>query len=157
MGLKYGAMKRHGKANWVIIASLVSVLVLVAVLVSASKGPGGAATEFMTGLSYADAAKLARVSAIGQDDEATRRAKWQQTLARGKHYLFVWKMLETVNTGKDRAVAKVLIVRNATLPNAFDEKVEIPLVKKDEGWKVDVAGINREIFPALPTLRPLNP
>ncbi len=47
-------------------------------------------------------------------------------------------------------MVRMMVIRNAERDGAYEEKFELPLVKKDGKWKVEVLGLDRRLYPGLP-------
>ncbi len=56
---------------------------------------------------------------------------------------------ERIVDSNDAAVS-LSVWRNYFSGISYDEKFELPMIKQEGKWLVDVRGINREMFPALP-------
>lgn len=79
-----------------------------------------------------------------------KRAEWKKTLDRAKYYTYVWNVKRSVKTTDTEATITLGFWRNATKGGSYEEKYELPLRKVDGKWLVDVRGISRSMFPALP-------
>jgi hypothetical protein len=143
-------MIRFGRANFVVIAATLSFIAVFALLLTAGRSPMSAAREFMRALALHDAATLAKLSIIGDDDEATRRKKWEKTLDRGKHYIFTYKLDSVKEIDANKALVRVMLAGNANQAGSVDEKFELTMVKVDGDWKVVVPELSRRLFPSLP-------
>ena len=149
--LNYRLMKRSGRVSPLVIIGIICILLIVPLFVVAKKDPGAAAADFLTALGQGDVDKLAQLSVIGGADEAKRKEMWQTTMKRSRHYLFVWRITNVVKNTPDSAVATLDFRRNVQLRMGQDsEKFELPLIKKDGDWKVDVQSMDRAMFPGLP-------
>jgi hypothetical protein len=106
----------------------------------------------MEALGRGDVNKLADLGAIHGTTEEQRRALWQKTIERSKHYLFTWRITDAQELDPKTAAVRLQIRRDLQLRRGQDEmKYELPLTKDEKGdWKVDVGSMDRGIYPALP-------
>lgn len=143
-------MVRAGRISLVLLLSLCALLALGTVLFF-FKGESytQAASRFMDALARADTANLAKLSYIDGNDEATLKTKWDQTMKYSSHFKFTWSVKTSTETGADSAVVTLNFWRAPDL-GGYEEKFELPMLKKNGQWLVDVRGISRQMFPALP-------
>lgn len=146
-----GLSPRAGKANWLVLAGAVSIVVLVVLLMYRPASAKGTAEKFMYALAVGDAEQLTKLSVMEGVDEATLRKKWDYTVnVAGRYYRFVWTVKsEQIRSDKTAAV-DIDLVRNAVEPSAYPEKFPLTLVMRDGQWKVDVRSMPRTMFPGLP-------
>lgn len=143
-------MKRAGRASPLTVLGIVALLALIFLLVFSKQSPSAAAKDFMVALGKGNTAELAKLTVIGSDDLATRKKKWEKTVDRGKHYLFVYQVQDATETSDTEAAVDLIIWRNARSASTFDQRMELPMLKVDGEWKVDVGAVNRELYPSLP-------
>ena len=147
-----GRMKRAGKAHPVLIVGILSIVAFIAIIFGAG---GGTSTEtvvqFMSALGNGDVDTLTRLTyAPGKSDEQIRK-EWAYTVGTvGPHYRFTFQILITKQATPTFATVALHVFRDADTPNTFPEKFELPVILGDKGWKVDVAGVNRQMYPGLP-------
>lgn len=129
-------------------AAVVGVAILSFTLTGDSPGQGAA--RFMDALARGDVDAVTENSFIDGMDQETLRERWDYTLnVAAPHYRFAWRIINTSNQGPDTASVRLEYVRNLT-PGSFEEYFELPMVRRDNRWLVDVRGISREMFPSLP-------
>lgn len=144
-------MRRAGRVHWLVLATGVAVLVLAVLALLSAESPEGAAQKFMTALAKQDAQTLADRSYFrpardkGQVIEA-----WKKTLNRAEYFRFVWRFKGSTVLPNDRATVNMEFVRDAGTRWAYEENFSLDMVKEGGRWKVDVLGMSREMYPALP-------
>jgi uncharacterized membrane protein YvbJ len=131
---------------------LAIAVVLVAIFFFAGQGsPSSTAEDFMEALGHGDTAKLVDITYVRNGDkEALRKAYDFATHEAGKNYSFYWTIKDEHQADPNTASVQLSVRRNARRMSSFDENFEIPLVRQDGKWLVDVAGINTLMYPALP-------
>lgn len=144
-------MRRTGRAHWTVVA-LVGLAALAAVLLLVrTDSPQAAADRFLTALAKGDAKTLAEMSFFDPARDAARvEADWRKTLDRGEYFRFVWRQKATNLLPGDRATVAIQFVRDAGTRYAYEENFSLDLLRRDGRWKVDVLGLSREMYPALP-------
>lgn len=134
------------------------VVLMVAAILLAKETPQSAAVNFMDALARHDVKKLTELSLIGESDPAAAEAK-RQRLAKewdfsvneaGRHFPFTWRVTAANITTDRTATATIMITPDAVLPSAYEQKYDLPLEKEGGKWKVDVGGISKLMFPAMP-------
>ena len=143
-------MVRSGRISTVLLLVIVALAALVGVIFFfRGENYMQSATQFMDALSRGDTAKLSELSHIDGNDKAQIKEKWDKTFRFGKHFKFIWTVKSGRETGADSAVVTLTYWRSPDL-GGYDEKFEVPLIKKDGKWLVEVRGLSRQMFPALP-------
>ena len=144
-------MKRSGRFNPFIVVGLICVIVLVPLLLISKRGAGNYASDFMVALSTGNADQLAKLSIIGQHNYDERRQLWQESVNSAKYFTFTWRISDVTDVSADRAAVIVMMRRNLEMRMGEDEsRYELPMQKTDDGWKVVVDQMNREMYPFLP-------
>ncbi|MFN3728843.1 MAG: hypothetical protein ACK4XJ_03925 [Fimbriimonadaceae bacterium] len=142
-------MVRAGRANWLIIAGLACLVVIVGFLFIQPPSPSAAGHKFLKALADGDAKTLAQMSysADGESLDDLEK-KWNTTVTEyGPHYRWAARILREAKSSDDQATVVIEIERNAP---SYEEKMELPMVRTPEGWKVDYRGLNRGLYPGLP-------
>ena len=107
--------------------------------------------KFMSALAKHDVDTLTNMTYLNGRDKEEVRKKWDFAVNKaGKHYLFLWKITSSKNVDENNASVTLLMMRNARNVSSYEEKFDIPVVKENGEWKVDVSAISRDVFPALP-------
>lgn len=123
----------------------------MAVLVFFARDSAGAtAGNFMTALAKGDVPELVRLSHMPEVSNEDLKKKWEFTVDAGKYYRFTWKITAVEQLTETTGTAKMQVMRNATSGSSYEENFQLPLVKIDGEWKVDVSSMNRGLYPALP-------
>lgn len=144
------AMHRAGRVNLILIG-LAVVVVFVGILAFAGRsGPTPSANAFLTALVKGDVDKLTDLSYY-QGDRGKLKEQWDFAVHQaGKYYAFTWRVKDEKQSNDTNAAVQIDIVRNVRSGSSYPENSEIPMVKVDGAWKVDVRSLDRDIYPALP-------
>ncbi len=143
-------MKQAGRAHWLIVAGVASVVLVIGVFLFGKDSAGEAASGFMTALGSGNVDRLVELSYFDKSSKEDLRKQWDFAVHRaGPHYLFAWKLVNVSESDANNAAATLAVTRNLG-QEGFEEKFQLPLVRQDGEWKVDVRAINRTLYPALP-------
>jgi len=143
-------VKQAGKVHWLIVAGIVSVVLVVGLFLFARDSAAETASGFMKALGSGDVDTLVKLSYLDNTSADEMRKKWDFAVHRaGPHYLFAWQLDNVVQSDSENAAASMQVTRNID-QESFQEKFQLPLVKHDGKWLVDVRAINRKLYPALP-------
>ena len=143
-------MKRSGRTSIVVIIALALVAAVVVLFLMAGESPSGVASKFLTALAKGDSKTLAETSFIEGVSQDELQKKWEATHEVTKYWQFNYMIQDTTQQDANNAAVVMQWVKNATSQASYGEKYELPLAKRDGKWKVDVRGISREMYPALP-------
>jgi hypothetical protein len=146
-------MKRAGRISLVLAAVVVVAILAVIALVTLTRteSPETVAHDFMNALVMGDADTLAKLSYMDPDTPEQIRSKWDFTVHKaGPHYRFVWEPRGSVEPDSENAAVRIGVYRNVLRERELADPYELPLVKVNGHWKVDVRAINREMYPGLP-------
>ncbi len=128
-----------------VIACLVGLAAILAFSSTADTAES-ATIRFMDALARGDAKALTQVTFIEDETDAEIEKKWAESCNFNEHYRFKWTPKATNTLTEKTAVATVSLF--ALGQNEADYR--LPLVKKDNKWKVDIAVVDRNFFPSLP-------
>jgi Protein of unknown function (DUF2950) len=128
-----------------VIAGLVGLAAILAFSTTADTAES-ATVRFMDALARGDSKALAQVTFIEDETEAEIEKKWAESCDYNKYYRFKWVPKATNTLTEKTAVATISLF--ALGQNEADYR--LPLVKKDNKWKVDIAVVDRNFFPSLP-------
>lgn len=143
-------MKQAGKAHWLVIAGIASILVVVGLFLFAQDSAGDTAHRFMTALAKGDVETLTELSYYPEGSKEELKEKWDFAVNKaGKHFLFFGRIVNVSQSAPDTAAATMQITKNPQA-GGYEEKFQLPLVKEGGDWKVDVRTISRTMYPALP-------
>lgn len=133
------------------VLGLAGLLVIGGFLLFNQESPDSAGAKFMFALAKGDSAKLTDLSYISGASKEDIKKQWDYaTKVAAPHYLFAFRLNGSSQSSPDEASVKVMMFRNVGDPGSYEEKFELPMVRKEGRWLVDVAGINRGLYPALP-------
>jgi hypothetical protein len=137
-------------ATLIIILAFVAGLVVMA-LTTGGETPMAVGGKFMSALAAGDAAKLAALSHAEGVSQEELEEQWRYTMdVAAPHFKFTYAIKgESITTDRD-AIVWMMYAKDAGSSSAYEERFELPLVKTDEGWRVDVYSLNRDMFPGLP-------
>ena len=147
-------MKRAGKAHPIVIVGVLSILAYIALVFGAGGGTSTeAAVQFMGALGQGDVDTLTRLTYAPGKPEEKVRTEWEYTVDTvGPHYRFMFQLLTTKQATETFHTVAIHVFRDADNPSTYGEKFELPLIKSDKGWQVDIASVNRQMYPGLPRL-----
>jgi hypothetical protein len=144
-------MNRAGKAHWLTVAGIASVLVVAGLFMFGKDDAGETASAFMTALAKGDVDKLTQLSYYEGTSKEVLRKRWEFTVKRAApHFMFIWRISAVTHMDEDDAVATLQVIRNAETGQGFEEKFQLPLLKANDEWKVDIRAISRNMYPGLP-------
>jgi hypothetical protein len=141
-------MRTSGRVSLLLVAGIVSFVFVLALLFVPRESVTGVGNRFMTALAQGDVDTLTEMSYIGNAPPETVREEWRfATQEAGRHYRFIWRVTGATQASDNSASVRMQVVRDSV---GYEENYQLPLVKTEEGWKVDVRGISRSLYPALP-------
>ena len=143
-------MKRSGRASIVIVIAIALVAAVVVLFFMAGESPSGVAGRFLTALAKGDTQTVADLSYMEGKTPQQIKTEWDETYELSKYWRFTYEVQDSNEQDTDNATVPIQWVKKADSSGAYAEKYELPLVKRDGHWKVDVRGISREMYPALP-------
>jgi hypothetical protein len=68
----------------------------------------------------------------------------------GKDYSFRWSITGEMQTDDNDGTVRLQVERNFGSGASYPENFQLPMVKVNGQWKVEVNGISREMYPGLP-------
>lgn len=143
--------RRAARVNLIVLLSAIGALVVVVLLFFLPASPQTAGTAFMDALARQDSKKLADLSFVQGKEVAEVQKDWEALLnGPAKYYRFYWNHSQTVQSGADIAAVRFQVTRDVDSGMSYEEKFELPMVKKNGAWKVDVRRVDRRMFPFLP-------
>jgi hypothetical protein len=144
-------MKQSGRASFVTVLFVAAVLLVVALLAFSRESIATIGGRFMTALEAGDVDTLTKMSYLGNESQADMRRQWEFSVnTAGKYYLFSYRIVASRQMDASNASVTMQVLRESNKEGSYEEKFELPLVKVDNDWKVDVKGVSRELYPALP-------
>jgi hypothetical protein len=144
-------MRRSGRINVLAIFGVIAVVMVIIVLVFSKQSLSNAGGQFMDALVRGDVDKLTDMSVVGNETPAQIHKQWEfATQVAGRNYSFAWKIISELQTDDKNGSVSLEVERNFGTPAAYPEHYALPMVKVNDVWKVDVANVSRELYPALP-------
>lgn len=135
------------------VAGLLGLLVIGVVVFLSGESSQAAATRFMNALGKGDVSTLVSMSDMpGKSPEEIKRDWEYTTKVAGPHYIFTYKITSNLDANEQSTISMVrmMVTRNVDRDDSYEEKFELPMVKKDGKWKVEVLGLDRRLYPGLP-------
>lgn len=138
------------------ITHIIAILMVVAVFVLVgmslfSDSPQQAGGRFMDALARHDSQKLGQLSHVSGQSSEQMAQRWEKLVnGPAKHFRFYWRISGTSQASGDTAAVQMFVERDQGAPTAYEEKFELPMVKVEGQWKVDIRRLDRRIFPFLP-------
>lgn len=149
--VKYHRMNRAGRISIVGLLGLLGIIVFIAVLVSGRESLSSVGARFMGALAKGDVDELTKLSYLGTESQEDVRKQWEFAChTAGRYYNFTYQITSSLQADPTSGSVRMQVTKNATDPGSYAEGFQLPLVKVGDEWKVDVKGISREMYPALP-------
>jgi len=146
-------MKQAGRASWLLVLAILAIVIVVGLAFMSSGSPTSAAAKFLWALQRHNVDELVELSNVPEGDKAKLRQDWEFNLnVASKYYNFAWGISHAKQITNDQAVVAVKIKKNAEKPTAYEENFELPMVKVNGQWKVDIYRLSRKIYPSLPRM-----
>ena len=142
-------MNRSGRVNLVLLGLVFIAVAAGLLFFIGGDTPASNAGRFLNALGTDDRKTLTDLSYMGDQSPAETRKQWDQTMDTTRHFLFAWR-IESDSEHGNNGIVKIGFVKDPMSKGAFEEEFEIPMVKADGKWKVDVRQISRDMYPALP-------
>ena len=144
-------MKQSGRVSILMLASIVSVVFITAILLFSKESVSSVGTRFLDALERHDVDTLTKMSMMSGTSPEQIHKEWDQCVNHaGKYYTFAYHVEGASQSGDNLGSVRFRLIKDADRPGAYDEAVELPMVKVDGEWKVDVRSMSHELFPGLP-------
>lgn len=143
---------RRGRVSLVALFGVVALALFAFVLIFSRESLSSVGSRFMSALAAHDVDTLTKMTYLGDDAKPEDiRKKWDYAVNTvGKYYRFRWIPVAATQASENSAAIRIQVLRNSDSSGTYEENFQLPLVKVGSEWKVDVRGINREMFPGLP-------
>ena len=141
--------KRSGRISFVTLAGVLCLMLVAVLFLFSGQSPRSAAGSFMSALAKGDVNALTELSVIHDKPKEQVRKEWEETMKNARGYFFAWNIVSYVQTG-DTATVRLNRIEHPEASTSYEEHYELMLVRKKDGWKVDVPQIARTMFPYLP-------
>lgn len=117
----------------------------------AQESVGTVGSKFMDALARGDVTRLTEMSYMADLPREEIRKKWDFTVNKAApYYRFTWNIAGANETKDGTGNVRLKVQRNIESGGAYDENFQLPLIKTNDGWKVDVRSISRDMYPGLP-------
>ncbi|MCX7799182.1 MAG: hypothetical protein N2109_02445 [Fimbriimonadales bacterium] len=147
-------MRQSGRVHWMVAVAVALLVAIVALIFFAGESPAVVTGRFLYALQLRDVDTLTELSYVPEGDAGHIRDDWDFTVnVANPNYRFTYRVLHVKELGGSDAVATVEMKKDAFSPAAYEENFQLPLVRKDGKWKVDVYNLSRKMYPALPRPR----
>lgn len=144
-------MNRRGRISLLGIVGLLCALVVVSILFLGRESLTTVGNRFMAALGKGDLDTLTNMTFMGNASPEEIRKQWDFTVnTAGRYYNFQYRIVSASQANERTGSVRMQVRRNSTGPSTYEENYQLPLVKVGDQWKVDVRGISRELYPALP-------
>ena len=145
--------KRAGRASWLMVAGIAGIVAILVLFFVAGESAESAAVRFMDALAKGDVKTLVAMSDSPDTEPAELEKQWEYTAkVAGPHYMFFYKINSSLNPTENTAMVRMMVSRNVNREGSYEEKFELPMIKRDGKWKVEVRGLDRRLYPNLPRL-----
>lgn len=133
------------------IAIAFSLIVAAGAFYFSKESVETAGAQFMDALARGDVAKLTELSDIPGRTPDQIRNDWEFAVNKAApYYRFRWEATGGDENGPDRGYVRLKVSRNVDSGGSYDENYQLPMRRINGRWKVAVAEISPEMFPALP-------
>jgi predicted outer membrane protein len=143
-------MKRSGRVSLVLIAALAIVAAVVALFMLAGDSPSGVAGRFLSALAKGDTKTLAELSYMEGLSQSEIESKWKATHDSSKYWVFAYAIKDVKEQDANNATVNLDWVKDIAGVSPEEGKAELPMVKREGKWLVDVRAISRNLYPFLP-------
>jgi hypothetical protein len=143
-------MKKAGRILLPLIGLILLLIVGAVFFLMADTSPTSVANDFLVALAKGDKKGLANLGYIEGASESQAEDIWAKTLDRGEYFRFVWNIRQSAQSSPTHASVEFDLVRNIDRGATKEDDFQIPLIKIDGHWRVEVRGIPRGIYPGLP-------
>jgi hypothetical protein len=148
---KMKTVKQSGRIALLLLLPLAVVVIWLFVVLTAPPNPGDKATEFMQALAKGDVDRLTEMSYMPGLERDEIRKRWEYTTqVVGPHYGFIFRLQNHRMTAENEAAVRFEVYRDIYAGTTYAEPFEIPMIRVNDEWLVDVRSINRDFYPGLP-------
>lgn len=114
-------------------------------------GPQQAGGRFMDALARQDEKALSQLSHVSGQTPEQMEQRWKGLVeGPAKYYRFYWKIVTTTQASPESASVQMMVERDQGAASSFEEKFELPMIKVEGKWKVDLRRVDRRLYPFLP-------
>jgi hypothetical protein len=142
-------MRFLGK-NWLQIVIGLGVFAILVLFFLGRDSPTAVGNEFLVALAKGDVDTLVKDSYYPGSKEELRK-QWEfATQEAGVHFRFTWRVKDERQSSDTSASIQLGWTKNAGSPASYEDGTELPMVKDNGTWKVDVRALDHDMYPALP-------
>lgn len=135
---------------WLFMLLGLGVLAIIVLLLAGKDSPTQAGNEFLVALAKGKVDDLVNDSYY-QGSKEDLRKQWEfATTEAGQYYRFLWRVKDERISSPTSASIQLGWVKNVGTPGAYEDNAELPMVKENGRWKVDVKAMSHDLYPALP-------
>lgn len=140
-----------GKVSVTVIVIVAFLVGLVAMMLVSGDTPTTTAAQFMKALEDGDYKTLAAMSYGGEVPQSVLEEQWEYTMTvAAPHFQFTYEIKGETQPSRDSAIVWMMFTKNVASGGSYAERFDLPMVRTEDGWKVDVFSMNRDMFPGLP-------
>ncbi|MCH7945513.1 MAG: hypothetical protein IIC73_05790 [Armatimonadetes bacterium] len=144
-------MQRSGRVSPVLIVAVAFVVGLIVMALTVGESPTSVVARFMAALAEGDAETLTDLSYLEDVSREEMLAKWEYTTGVvAPYFSFDYEIKGVSRPSDDQAIVWMMYTVNAGMRGSFDERFELELHSTDDGWKINVFAMSRQMFPGLP-------
>lgn len=145
------SVRNAGRISPLALFGVVAVALIGAGFFFVQQSVATVGSQFMDALARGDVNKLTEMSYMADLPKEEIRKRWDFTVNKAApYYRFTWAITDSGETAGNAGYVRLNVTRNAGTPGGYDEPFELPLLKIDGQWKVDVRAISRDMYPGLP-------
>jgi hypothetical protein len=144
-------MRSSGKVSVTLIIVAAFVVGIVFMALATGESPTIASARFMNALAQGEAETLTDLSYAPGVPREEMLEQWKfATDVVAPYYVFTYEITDEARPTKGTAIVSMMVTKNAASGSAYPERFELQLYDTDDGWKVDVFSISRDMYPGLP-------
>lgn len=144
-------MRTSGRANIAIVIAGAFIVALGAMTMFTEPTATDVASRFMAAMAKLDASTLADLSYVEGEDKGRVLEQWTyMTDVVAKEYTFSYEIKGEKSLSDKSSIVWMMFTKHAGMDGAFEERFELPMIKTDEGWKVDILATSRDFLPGMP-------
>lgn len=143
-------MKRSGRVSLVLLAAVAIVAAVVVLFLMAGDSPSGVAGRFLTALAKGDTKTLTELSYMEGLSPEEIESRWKLTHESSKYWVFAYAVKDSKEQDANNATVNLIWTKDLAGQVPEEGEAELPMVRKDGKWKVDVRAISRSMYPFLP-------
>jgi hypothetical protein len=105
----------------------------------------------MEALAKHDVDTLTKMTMMTGASQDNIRKQWDFSVNKAeRYYEFGYRIESSAQANDHAASVKVQMTKDIDHPGSYEELMELPMVKVDGQWKVDVRALSRDFYNCLP-------